>query len=200
MEEVRVGLLGFRAEVDGLREKVRDRAVAVKGLVEERRMVTGQRRMGMGLVEVAERLTGLEGGLGVGVGGKGAANASGGIDFSESEDESDDEDEEANELVGGEATGVPVSKLRRKVHQFIYVKRLIDKIGPSHPFLVKQEDRVERIRQTLLLDMRNAVAQMKKRVGKGPGAENASSGKLLKVLELYREMEESAEAVRAVKG
>jgi len=65
VEEIRVGLLGFRGDVGGVASRVGERAEEVRGLVEEMRGVRKSVRMGRTLLEVEERLGGLEGRVGV---------------------------------------------------------------------------------------------------------------------------------------
>src|SRR5436305_13905624 len=60
VEEVRVGLLGFRNDVTGVRDSLRSRRVEVQGLLKQRKDVRMQIGIGQSLLEVAERLEELE--------------------------------------------------------------------------------------------------------------------------------------------
>ena len=185
VEEVRLGLLGFRREVDGLKGKVAERREEVQGLIEQRRGIVRDMRIGRGLLEVDARLEELKESLRIGAHGQGSKGAEDlGLDFSESEDESEEEDVSGNVI--------SVSKLKMRVQQYVYVRKLAAKIGLEHPFLLKQEDRALKIRHTLLLDLGSALAQ----------CSNSAQASLrtLKILTLYRHMGESAEAVQTIKN
>lgn len=65
IEEVRVGLLGFRGDVGSVAERVGERAEVVRGLVGEMRGLRRSVGVGRQLLEVEERLGGLERRVGV---------------------------------------------------------------------------------------------------------------------------------------
>ena len=184
VEEVRVGLLGFKRDVDGLNAKVESRRKEVDSLLDLRRSLGKEIRTGRGLLEVDSRLEELEERLMVGASNTKPADVRGGenSDLGESDDESEDE--------GGT---IPVSRLRTRVHQYIYIKELVEKIGPEHPFLVKQEERILRIKQTLLLDLGSALQQ-------GSPDTEAGKDRLMKVLAIYRDMDEAEEALQVLKS
>lgn len=184
VEEVRLGLLEFQREVDGLKGKVAERREEVQSLIAQRRRFAKEMRIGKGLLEVDDKLEELEQSLRIGAYGqssKGGEDLS--LDFSDSEDESEDD-------VLGNA--MSVSKLRTRVQQYVYVRKLAAKIGLEHPFLQKQEERALKIRHTLLLDLGTALNQSRNNVH--------ASGRTLKILALYREMGESVEALHAIKN
>jgi len=110
---------------------------------------------------------------------------SNGDDFSEDESEDDEDEEESDGLVG-------VGRLQRLVQSYLGVRQLIDTIGPSHPSLIKQEERLIRIRSTLLLDLGTALKQAK-------AAGKPSEGGLLKIVALYGAMDEPKEAIKVLK-
>ncbi|KAL2040667.1 hypothetical protein N7G274_006646 [Stereocaulon virgatum] len=188
VEEVRLGLLGFRREVEGLRGAVEGVGREVAGLVEDRGKVRGEVLVGRGLLEAERRIGELEGRLMVGSTGarKGEEEGEDG-EWSESEEESEEDE-------GG--SDVAVTKLGRHVEQYMYIRRLFEKIGEEHPFLVKQEERVLKLKQTVLLDLNSALKQA---VAGG----NERRGDLLKLLGIYRQMGQVNEALnvlKAVKG
>ena len=91
IEEVRVGLLGFKRDVEGLKEKVKSRRLEVGNLVDERRRIRKEVQLGRSLLEVDQRLEELEERLMVASNGAtGFENGNEGFDFSESDDESDE--------------------------------------------------------------------------------------------------------------
>ena len=189
VEEVRVGVLGVRRGVEGLVGLVGERRAEVEGLVGEMRRVGRERRVGRGLLVVEGGLAKLEERLGVERGrgaGEGDGDKLGG--FSEGGGSDDDEEEEE----GGQEGGVSVMRLQRNVEQFVKVKRVVERIGADHPFLVKQENRVLRIRQTLLLDLGSALRQMDL-------VNEQDKGRTLNILGLYRDMGETEEALLVLK-
>ena len=187
VEEVRVGLLGFRRDVDTLKEKVEGRRKEVEVLLGRRRAIAKEVRHGRVLLDVDLRLEELEERLMVASSGITQPKASEDEDiddFTESEEDGDEE---------GASNTIPLSRLRRRVQQYISVKRMVAKIGPEHPFLVRQEERMLRIRQTLLLDLSTALKH-------GNAMSDADKARVLKVLGIYRDMGESDEALLALKS
>ena len=103
--------------------------------------------------------------------------------LSESEGESEEDEEN---------TGIPVPRLRRHMEQYMCIRQLFEKIGDDHPFLVKQEERVLRLKQTLLLDLNSALKQAV------AGGEDMQ-GYLLKLLGIYKQMGQAHEAMNVLK-
>ena len=184
VEEVRVGLLGFKRDVDGLKVKVETRRKEAESLLDRRRSLWNDIRTGRRLLEVDSRLEELEERLMVGAN---AANNEGGpdggaiVDFSDSDDDSE-----------MESGTMSISRLRSRAHQYIYIRRLVTQLGVEHPFLVKQDERILRIKQALLLDLGSALRQ-------GDRTTDIGKARLMKVLALYRDMDEAEEALQVLK-
>ena len=184
VEEVQLGLLGFRREVEGLRGKVDSRRGEVEGLVGERKRIREQIQMGRQLLEVETKIGELESRLMLASTGVRKAEEDGeACDVDDSDDESEEE---------GEGNGITVSKLRRHMEQYMYIRRLFEMIGDEHPFLVKQEERVLRLKQTVLLDLNSALKQAV------AGGEERR-GDLLKLLGIYKQMGQANEAMKVLK-
>ncbi|MCJ1413209.1 hypothetical protein MMC19_007313 [Ptychographa xylographoides] len=186
VEEVRVGLLGFKREIDTLKGKVEGRCKDVEELLSTRRAIAKETRSGRRLLEVDSRLTDLEDRLIVGSneasrGNNGQADDK--VALSESDDDSDED---------SSGSAIPLSRLRRRAQQYIYILRLVDKIGSNHPFLTKQEERILKVRQTLLLDLSTALRGQNR-------SNDTGRGGVLKLLGIYGEMGESAEALIALR-
>ncbi|MCJ1321827.1 hypothetical protein MMC15_007172 [Xylographa vitiligo] len=186
VEEVRVGLLGFKREVDTLKDKVEGRLEEVGGLLEERRAIAKEVRTGKALLEIDLRLEDLEERLMVG--SNGAVNTA--VDGDEDDFSASESDDESDEDTRG--TTIPLSRLRRRVQQFLYIQRLFAKTGPEHPFLIKQEERMMRIRQTMLLDLSSALLQ-------AGGQDEFSNKRTLDILSIYRDMGASGDALTALR-
>ena len=180
VEEVRLGVLGFRREVEGLKRKVRERREEVERLVEEKRKIRERVVLGRGLLEVDRRITALE---------KKLMLVSKATKDEEDEDEGSDSDEENGEELAGV---VEIGKPCRHAAQYVYITKLVQKLGPEHPFLESQEERIQRLRQTILLDLGTALKQ---------AAAAGEDGQLaiLKALGVYKAMNESKEAIRVLK-
>ncbi len=108
------------------------------------------------------------------------------VDISDSEETSDEDEDEARQFMS-------ISKLRKHVHQYLLIGKLSEEIGTDHPFLVAQEPRLIKLRNTLLLDLSTALKQ-----AKGAGA--AGLDRTMKIMGIYRHMNEAKEAVKVLKS
>lgn len=186
IEDVRVGLLGFKRGVEEVRLRVRERKGEVDGLLGEKRRMAKEISVGRGLLEVDARLEELEdalmvASLGRTVGGEDDA-------WSESEDEDDEEGDELDAGVGGTS----VKKLQRLVLDYRRVERLSNSIGKEHPFIAAQQSRFVQVRNTILLDLSTALKQ---------AASTGESGRtrVVKLLGVYRDLDAGVEAVQVLK-
>ena len=188
VEDIRVGLLGFKRGVEDVSYKVSERHREVERLLEEKKMVSNKIRTGRKLLEVNARLEELEERLMVSSLGRNV-NGIGEDVWSDSEDE--DEDDESVAMESG--TGTSTKKLQSLVQDYRQVHHIASTIGSHHPYIMAQEPRMMRIRNTLLLDLSTALKQ-------AYPASEASSQRLLKIMGIYREMDEAPEAVKALKS
>ena len=179
-EEVRLGLLGFRREVEGLKDKVKERREEVERLVNERRGIREQIVLGRGLLEAERRIEDLEKRLMLAP--KDGKDGDGGEDRIDSAEESEDDTD----------SGVEVVKLRRNAEQYMFIAKSVRNIGPEHPFLAKLEERILRLRQTVLIDLSSALKQA---ATDGEDGKNA----ILEILAVYKMMEAWKEATSVLK-
>lgn len=189
VEDVRVGLLGFKRGVDDVRSKVRERGHQVDVLLEQKARVTNQVSTGRKLLEVDARLEDLEDKLMVASLGK-SSNGVFEHSWSESEEE-DDEDEDGDDKSG--SGGTSYKKLQSLVQDYGCVEQISRTIGVHHPFIIAQESRMTRVKNTLLLDLSTALKVAYS------GGETASS-RLLKIMSIYRDMGEAPEAIKVLKS
>jgi len=142
-------------------------------------------------LEIAERIDELEGKLMIQNDmTNGDADDGFGLDFdSDSEEESDDLDGATSELV--ELAQTSIRRLRRRIEQYLYIREMVYRIG-SHPFFTGQEERILQIRNTLLLDLSTALKQAHQ-------ASSTSNVPMMKVLRLYEDMSEEADAVMVLR-
>ena len=178
VEEVRLGVLGFRREIEGLKGKVSERKAEVEQLLQERKCAREQIVLGEKMLEVDRRIGDLEGRLML---VQNETTAEGAEEL---------ESEDSEEEVEG---GVELGKLRRHAEQYVYITRLVKSLGPELPFLVNREGRILKLKQTVLLDLNSGLKQASA-AGEG--------GKLhtLKLLELFRLMDESKEALSVIQN
>lgn len=181
VEEIRVGLLGFRKEVDSVRATVLEKEEEVRKAVEEKKQFREKIVLGRRLVGWDARLGVLEGELMVGSAAKGTTQ-----DDSESEDEDSDDDEDGTYTVS-------MSKLRRTVEQYRILQQAANAIGEGHPFIAAQSHRMAKVRSTLLLDLKAALQQARQA---GP----SGADRIMKIMKIYADMDESSEAVNILKS
>ncbi|EHK97347.1 putative Conserved oligomeric Golgi complex subunit 2 [Glarea lozoyensis 74030] len=120
VEDVRVGLLGFKRGVEEVKGRVGERRVEVEGLLKEKRGVSGEIAAGRRLLEVDARLEELEERLMVSSLGR-AVGDDDDDSWSESEDEEDDDEEN---LTSGPVAGTSIKKFQRLVSDCLHVERL----------------------------------------------------------------------------
>lgn len=183
VEEVRVGLLGFRSDVEDLKRKVEERKMELAVLVEDKRRIRNDVQTGRTLLEISQRLDELEQRLMVlpseKVVGPSQDNCdSYGLDCSE--EDSDGE---------GVHNAMSTSRLQGQVHQFLHIKRLMVKAPSGHPFLAQQHERMEKVGRTLLLDLGSALTQL-------VPVDDLDKERLLKIASIYRDMGEGREALK----
>ncbi|KAF2663338.1 hypothetical protein BT63DRAFT_461447 [Microthyrium microscopicum] len=181
--EVRVGVLGYVKGLEALRDGVRERESEVKRLVGERRKVGREVRFARALLSVGERVGELEGALALG----------GEKEEVWSEEEEDEEDESEEDETEGTTALVGLGRLRRLVHGYVSTRNQIERLGGStQPFLAKLEERMRKIRQTLLIDLGTALKQAKSLSTKG-------NGRVVKIMTLYDDMGEATAAIKTIK-
>ena len=186
VEGVRVGLLGFVNGVNGVKAGVKRRRDEVERLVVERREIAKEAEKARALIEVHERLEDLEEAL--------QPKFADGQQEALSED--DDEDEESiGEAPGGwEASAgfLSFGRLKRLVGGYKDLRQMMEGIGTDNLFLVKQEEKIMRIRNTLLLDLGAALRQVR-----STGV--AGHERLLQIATLYADIDEEKECLKVLK-
>ena len=185
VEDVRVGLLGFKRGVEDVRGRVRERKVEVGRLLGQKRSVGREIALGRGLLEVDARLEELEDRLMVASLGR-AANGHDEDAWSDSEEEEDDA--EGLEVEGGTST----RKLQRLVSDYKQVEQLSTSIGKSHPFIAAQQPRMIKVRNTVLLDLSTALKH-------AVAWKEGGKPRVIKLLSIYRDLGAGEEAIKILK-
>ncbi len=188
VEDVRVGLLGFKRGVEDVRSKVRERKLEVDGLWREKKDVSRQIALGRKLLEVDARLEELEDKLMVASLGRTVSGA----DEDSWDNSEDEEDDEEDPIIEAGVSGTSTRKLQRLVNDFRQVEHLSASIGTDHPFIVAQQSRMLQVRNTILLDLSTALKQAAS-VGEG------GKTRLIKILSIYRDLRADVEAVKVLK-
>jgi hypothetical protein len=184
VEDVRVGLLGFKRGVEDVRGKVRERKVEVEGLIIEKKAVAKEIALGRKLLEVDSRLEELEDRLMVASLGRSVSGED--EPWSDSEDEEDED--EAENVVGGTS----IRKLQTLVADYRHVELLSTSIGREHPFIVAQDSRMQRVKNTILLDLTAALKST-------ASMDDSSKARLIKILGIYRDLGADIEAIKVLK-
>jgi conserved oligomeric Golgi complex subunit 2 len=165
IEEVRVGLLGFERDVKGLREKVEGERSKVTVLLQEKKEVMREINAGRALLEINQRVEDLE--LDLGLKEKAVVPL-------DAKTEADDEDDDTpdreqawdsvwdDDTVEEDDTDVPREaelpiQLTRRAERFLMLKVLVERCGKDHPFILAEQYRIRKIRETMLLDMDAAI-------------------------------------------
>ncbi len=180
-----MGLLGVKRDFEGLKGEIEGRKLEVEGLLEERKRIREDVQVGRTLLEVDQRLEELEGRLMV----VSDRQIQTGDPPDTMDPEPSDSDEDSDDRESG---GMSIARLRRHTQQYSYIKRLMARIGSGHPFLAKQEERVLRLKQTVLLDLSSALKQVNKTSEK-------DKDHLMKILAIYRDMGEPVEAMKVIR-
>lgn len=171
VEDVRVGLLGFRRQVAEVQGRVRARREEAGRLGGELRGVRGEVEAGRRMLELEERLDVLVGRL------------------EEGEEEDSEDDEEEGE---GGFTGSSPSLLSELAREYIAVDKLADLIGRDLQYVKKMEERFTRCRNTLLLDLGTSMKEARKAGEKG-------RDRVMKLLGIYRILGAYPEGVKILK-
>ncbi|KAL8752841.1 MAG: hypothetical protein Q9199_005465 [Rusavskia elegans] len=181
IEEVRLGLLGFKRDVEGMKAIVDGRRKETEALINQRKEIRKQMQVGRALLDIDQRLCELEQSLMLTTNGSHTNNA-----VAETDHEINDSGEESDE---GHESGMSISRLSRHVQQYLLAQRIMKRVGSDYPFVVRQEARMTKVKNTILLDMGNALKQ--------PGGQDTED--LMKLLAIYRDLGESQEASKVLK-
>lgn len=174
-QEVKVGILGFEKGVVAVQSSVTERRKEVERLLKQREELHTQIATGRAIIALTERVEDLEGSLED-------------PDWdSEDEEEIDDDDD------NGALSGV-ISRLNRLVIAYVGTTRQVERLKADlHPVLLASiNDRLKKIRETLLIDLGTALKQ-------AVSSSTKSQSRLLRALRLYGDLDASGEALKTLK-
>ena len=167
-----------------MRGKVAERKDEVEGLVGERKRIREQMQIGRQLLEIEQRIGELEQRLML-PSARSAKPQTNGADPEQSESDEDSEEE-------AESDGLSIPRLRRHMEQYLTIEKSIAKIGDTHPFLVKQAGRMISLKQTVILDLNNALKQA------STDSEEVKDD-VLKLLDMYQQLKQESEAIKVIR-
>ncbi|KAL8929569.1 MAG: hypothetical protein Q9208_001238 [Pyrenodesmia sp. 3 TL-2023] len=181
IEEVRLGLLGFKREIQGLKSKVDERKREVEDLVAQKEAIRRKLQLGRALLDVDYRLGELERSLVIPAGEASQNGKAPRIDrdTSESDEESDDSQEDNS----------TTSRLDRHVRHYLLTRRGMERIRSGHPWVAQQEARMKRVKNTILLDLGNALKQ----------SSTGNDEQTTRLLAAYRDLGESQQALKVLR-
>ncbi|KAL3957134.1 hypothetical protein ACCO45_007712 [Purpureocillium lilacinum] len=184
VEGIKVALLGFRRAVEDVKAKVASRRDETERLSGELGDVRSDIEQGRKMLEVSDRLSALEERLAV---DSLPANGDAEWDSDDTDENDEDEDEHIQGLVGSSP-----ARLLQSARECRQITLLQQSLDPQHPFFIKLEERLTRCRNTLLLDLGNALKE-----ARGAGARG--QGRVMRYLEIYRMLDAQNEAVKALR-
>ena len=187
VEDVRVAMLGFRRGVEDVKAKVTQRREEAYTLNDDLRDVRSSIEQGRKMLELSDRLSALEERLAL----DSLPTANGGQP-SGADDSSEDEEDEEDEVdkVDGLVASSP-AKLSASANECRHITALITSMDQDHAFVVKQEERLTRCRNTLLLDLGNALREAR-------SADTKGQDRVMKYLAIYRLIDAQDEAVKVL--
>jgi conserved oligomeric Golgi complex subunit 2 len=178
VEEVRLGLLGFQRELSLIRSRVDSRRNDVARLLDDKRKLKQEIKLGRGLLEIAERVEDLERHLMIGEDTRrrpqnGIPNRSTNEAVFDNFSEDSDDESSASE------DQPHVRRLERLVEQYLVIRVLIRRHGVEHPFILALDERLHQIQITLRLDVEATLKQMQGvESERGDSIESSSEGLL----------------------
>ena len=185
VENVKVALLGFQRAVEDVKGKVAVRRQDTQALNGELRELRQEIEKGRAMLEVSERLAALEARLAI----DSLPSAQSSTPWPTDDD---DENGEGNVVGDGLLTGSPL-KLRISTHACVEITSRMSRLDPNHAYTIKLQERLIKCRNTLLLDLGNALKEAKK-------AKPLDQTKLLNYLASFRALDGQREAVKMLRS
>jgi hypothetical protein len=189
VDSIRLGVLGFQREIEGVRKAVQGRLGEVDTLLEDKKRVRRDIVLGRSLLDIEAQVTELEESLGLQ--GDVEDISGGDDDDNDFDEEGDDDEDEPSHVNGTSSMTVSLRKLQTHAQSFIVIKQIIRRVGREHPFLVALQPRMMELQKTILLDLATALRQAK--ASKTPDV-------VLTLMGLYGDLGAEAEAVKILKA
>lgn len=191
VEDVRVALLEFRRAVEDIKSQIARRKYDVSDACDELGAVRHGIEKARRMLELDERIGALEARLAVDSLPRGSVDDI----FDDLSDEDDDEDDDLDHedsTVDKTFVGSSPKRLLSLSREYMLVNQVADIVGRDTPFARQMEERIQRCRNTLLLDLNTASKEAR---SAGPRGQV----RILKFLAIYRLLGAEAEAVAVFK-
>ncbi|RKF62828.1 hypothetical protein GcC1_144016 [Golovinomyces cichoracearum] len=182
LEDVRVGLLGFKSGVMDVRGKVKTKKDELERLLIEKIKIRRQISLGRKLLEVDVRLEELEGNLVV---VSPVQNAIGSVE-SGTRGQFHDKYTEDELTTNCEIPDINLEKLSCLVKDYRSLESLMADVGINHPYIKAQQTRMIRNKKYILTNLSKEIHQTK--VSK-------DKSRLLELLGIYRELGAAGEVI-----
>ncbi|KAF3153056.1 hypothetical protein TWF594_000101 [Orbilia oligospora] len=186
VNDLKLGVMGFAREIEGVKEKV----VKVSNEMEKdmvvKKEIARKKALARNLLTFDSRLSQLESLL-----------------LLKGQNEADDHilTLDLDETSNSSLTSLP--RLQKLVTSYLYLKHVLSKIPPTHPFVKAQGKRLKQAKQTLSDDLSRALKECRaelKGEGQGENERKELEGRLVEILKLWSEVGEARDAVKSLKG
>ncbi|RVD81792.1 uncharacterized protein DFL_009640 [Arthrobotrys flagrans] len=186
VNDLKLGVMGFAREIEGVKEKVVKVANEMEKDMAVKKEVARKKALARNLLTLDARLSQLESLL-----------------LLKGQQEADDHilTLDLDETSNSSLTSLP--RLQKLVTSYLYLKHVLSKIPPTHPFVKAQGRRLKQARQTLSDDLSRALKECRaelKNEESGEDERKELEGRLVQILKLWSEVGETGDAVKTLKG
>ncbi|KAK6339428.1 hypothetical protein TWF718_008844 [Orbilia javanica] len=186
VNDLKLGVMGFAREIEGVKEKVVKAADEMEKDMAVKKEVTRKKALARNLLTLDARLLQLESLL-----------------LLRGQQEADDHviTLDLDETSNSSLTSLP--RLQKLVTSYLYIKHVLSKVPPAHPFVKAQGGRLKKTRQTLSDDLSRALKECRAELKDeelGEDERKELEGRLVEILKLWSEVGETRDAVKALKA
>ncbi|KAK6523877.1 hypothetical protein TWF281_001843 [Arthrobotrys megalospora] len=188
VNDLKLGVMGFAREIEGVKEKVIKVSNEMEKDMVVKKEVAKKKALARNLLTLDARLSQLESLL-----------------LLKGQQEDDDHHHiltlDLDETSNSSLTSLP--RLQKLVTSYLYLKHVLSKIPPTHPFVRAQGKRLRQARQTLSDDLSRALKECRAELKDqelGEDERKDLEGRLVEILKLWSEVGETGDAVKTLKG
>ncbi|KAF3927207.1 hypothetical protein ABW20_dc0104939 [Dactylellina cionopaga] len=195
VNDLKLGVMGFAREIEGVKEKVAKVAGEMETEMTVKKEVSRKKALARNLLTLETRLSQLESLLLLKGQQEGGATGTD-DDAMATLLHTLDLDDPSNSSL----TSLP--RLQKLVASFSYLKHILSKIPPSHPFVIAQGKRIKQARQTISGDLSRALKETRAELKDEDLIEEERKNlerRLVDILGLWGEVGNTDDAVKALK-
>ncbi|KAK6514072.1 hypothetical protein TWF506_008498 [Arthrobotrys conoides] len=186
VNDLKLGVMGFAREIEGVKEKVMKVSNEMEKDMAVKKEIARKKALARNLLTLDARLSQLESLL-----------------LLKGQHENDDHilTLDLDETSNSSLTSLP--RLQKLVTSYLYLKHVLSKIPPAHPFIKAQGKRLKQAKQTLSDDLSRALKECRAELNDGELGEDERKeleGRLVEILKLWSEVGETRDAVKTLKG